>query len=129
MKRTARELARVIVDAAAKTKGKELEVIVNTFVQELSNGGRLHEWRAIARAVDREWKKQFGVSHVVFESAVSPSEILVKEIEAIACGASITMQVDKRLIGGARVRIDDRVIDGTIAGSLERLRQHLSEVI
>ena len=56
MKRTARELARFIVDAAAKTRGKELEGIVHAFVQELSNGGRLHEWRAISRAIDREWK-------------------------------------------------------------------------
>jgi len=40
-------------------------------------------------------------------------------------GATTTFRVDPRILGGMVVRIGDRVVDGSVAGKLENLRQSL----
>ncbi len=41
-------------------------------------------------------------------------------------GSKITFRVDPQILGGLMVRVGDRVVDGSAAGQLERLRQSLS---
>ena len=41
-------------------------------------------------------------------------------------GSPITFRVDPRILGGLTVRVGDRVVDGSAAGQLERLRQSLT---
>jgi F0F1-type ATP synthase delta subunit len=40
-------------------------------------------------------------------------------------GATMSFRVDPRILGGMVVRIGDRVVDGSVAGKLESLRQSL----
>ena len=40
-------------------------------------------------------------------------------------GATTSFRVDPRILGGMVVRIGDRVVDGSVAGKLENLRQSL----
>jgi F-type H+-transporting ATPase subunit b len=40
-------------------------------------------------------------------------------------GATMSFRVDPRILGGMVVRIGDRVVDGSVAGKLENLRQSL----
>jgi F-type H+-transporting ATPase subunit delta len=42
-----------------------------------------------------------------------------------ATGTKINMEIDKNLIGGVKVRIGDKVVDGTITGRLESLKEIL----
>lgn len=39
-----------------------------------------------------------------------------------AANAKMNLEIDKRLIGGVKVKIGDKVVDGTIAGRLEDLK-------
>ena len=48
-----------------------------------------------------------------------------KLLQKIAPGADFIERIDPRIIAGAIVRIDDKKIDGSIAGSLRRLKQSL----
>lgn len=45
--------------------------------------------------------------------------------DELAC-AAVEFRVDPRLLGGLRVRVGDRVIDGSVAGQLEALHTSLS---
>lgn len=52
-------------------------------------------------------------------------ETVRKDVLAKAGGATTTFRVDPRILGGMVVRIGDRVVDGSVAGKLENLRQSL----
>jgi len=53
-------------------------------------------------------------------------EIVRKDVLAkLGGGATTSFRVDPRILGGMVVRIGDRVVDGSVAGQLENLRQSL----
>ncbi len=47
-------------------------------------------------------------------------------IARIGGGATITFRVDPSLLGGLVIRIGDKVMDSSLAGQLQTLRQNLS---
>jgi F0F1-type ATP synthase delta subunit len=48
-------------------------------------------------------------------------------VEKLANGADVSFSVKPELIAGARIRLDDRVIDNTLSGRAARLKQTLLE--
>ena len=85
---------------------------------------------AIAGEYERLLNRQRGVAVALVTSAAPLSP---QETEAIAAraaslaGATISLQtaVDPALIGGVTVRIGDRLIDASVRGRLERLRERI----
>ena len=51
--------------------------------------------------------------------------ILQKIKEQCGSGATIAWKVNPELIGGMSLKIGDRLLDGTVKGSLEKLREQL----
>ncbi len=105
----------------------ELVKIVKAFVDELAARGWTHQWRDIEREVHGAWKRKYGAASVTIVSAHPLAATLRKSIETAAPGADIVERVDERLMGGAVVRIDDRRIDASVAGTLQRLKLHLEK--
>lgn len=105
----------------------ELVKIMNAFVAELAVRGWTHHWRDIERELHGAWKRKYGAANVTIVSAHPLAASLRKSIEASAPGADIVERVDERLMGGAVIRIDDRRIDASVAGSLQRLKLHLEK--
>lgn len=119
------ELLVELVDGATKAQVPE---IMKGFVQELFRRGMLSEWRKIEHEIHGVWKRKYGAANVTIVSAHPITATLRKQIEGLAPGADIVERVDERLMGGAIIRIDDRRIDASIAGSLHRLKAHLLSV-
>jgi F-type H+-transporting ATPase subunit delta len=44
----------------------------------------------------------------------------------LGAAPSVTFEVDRNLIGGVRIQLGDKLIDGSVAGSLENLRREMS---
>lgn len=105
----------------------EIVAIMKSFVSELARRGWMHHWRDIEREIHGVWKRKYGAAHVTIVSAHPLAASLRKAIEAAAPGADIVERVDERLMGGAVIRIDDRRIDASVAGSLQRLKFHLEK--
>jgi F-type H+-transporting ATPase subunit delta len=127
MKLTAKQLATVLVDATAGKEGAELKDAVAAYVKLLAERGEVSRLHEIVRSVDGVWKERFGASTVAIQSASPLSDKLKAVVEKLAHGADVSFRVDPKLIAGAKVRLDDRVIDNTLAGRAERLRQTLLE--
>lgn len=91
----------------------------------------LAEKKLLGRAKDLEkeigeaWKEKFGASKVTIVSAHALNKKAKEELEAFAKGAEIIERVDERLMGGAVIRADERRIDGSLIGSLQRLKNQL----
>jgi F0F1-type ATP synthase delta subunit len=125
MKKNFKKLARSIVDTLAESTPKEVEASMKELVSILKDAGLLTRWRELEKEIHAAWKEKFGVSKVTVVSAHPMMQKTFELLEKIAPGAEIVERVDDRLMGGAVIRMDERRIDGSIIGSLQRLKNSL----
>jgi F-type H+-transporting ATPase subunit delta len=124
---SAKQLARAFVNGAGDLSGASLTGAAATFVKFLSDRRELHRMREVLRAVEGAWREKYGAATVVVETAKPLSTKSRKVLEEKTAGATIIEQVKPELIGGARVRIDDRILDGSVSGQLDALKRSLAE--
>jgi F-type H+-transporting ATPase subunit delta len=112
--------------AAAPPVGAQLENLLGALVAHR----KVSLIPTIADEYARLLNRQRGVAVAVVTSAAPLS---IEETEAISAraavlaGATISLRtaVDPALIGGVTVRIGDRLIDASVRGRLERLRERI----
>ncbi len=125
MKKSLKPLAQKIVDELAELKPADVEkemVKIIAFLQERNLLGR---WRELEKEIHSAWRNKFGASRVTVLSAHELSKAAKKQLEDLVNGAELIERVDERLMGGAVIRIDDRRLDGSIIGALQRLKNTL----
>ena len=125
MKLTNRQLANAYLALAEEQKGKKLDEIAEGFVEYLSERNELSRWKDVVRSIDYLWKEKHGLATIHVTSAHKLSEKAVSALEKIAKGAELKTDEDETLITGARIRIDDRVFDGSAKAQLKRLSSQL----
>ncbi len=106
---------------------------VALFVDLLLRKKRLGEFDEIVREFQAIVERQQGIqrAHVTSAVALSPAETtrLHAELEKRTNSKiQLTSEVDASLLGGALVRIGDRVIDRSVRTLLEQIERQLSEV-
>jgi len=84
----------------------------------------------IAQAFDRIRRERYDVMYAEVTSAHELSAAERKSLEAKLAKSSgkkveATYSVDTHLIGGIKVGIGNHVLDGSLRGSLDRMRDHL----
>ena len=103
---------------------------VQNLIQLLLRRGRIEELARVAAEFRRLDDRRQGITHATVTSAapLSQDEIraLTARLEQSSGGRiALATQVDESLLGGLVVRIGDRLIDGSVRGRLERLRNQL----
>lgn len=124
MRYSSKQLAIALVDTAQEHSPA---AAADALIALLAKEGELRKVRAVAEALDQVWKERYGAATVTIQTAHPLTAALRKRLETVASGAELRETVDPSLIGGARVRVDDRVVDGTIAGYLEQLRAKFAQ--
>ncbi|MEK9155394.1 MAG: F0F1 ATP synthase subunit delta [Patescibacteria group bacterium] len=124
-KLTPKFIAQTLVNHASVVSKAELPKLMKEFVVDLNARGLIHRWRDIEREIHGAWRRKFGAANVTVVSTHPMTRSLMNQVEAIAPGAEVTERIDERLMGGAIIRVDDRRIDGSVAGMLQRLKQNL----
>jgi F-type H+-transporting ATPase subunit delta len=109
--------------------GKVAPVILNV-TRLLAQRSRLELVPSIAREYRRLLNEQRGVVEAVVTSALplTPEESnAVRDRVNAMTGAEIQLreEVDESLIGGLTVKVGDRLLDASVRGRLERLRNQL----
>ncbi len=120
-------IAQSIVSNAEKIPDKQIPAMMKEIVEYLAKENIIGKWRDIEHAINDVWKEVYGASKITVMSAHPLTQEANEEIEKIAYGADIHRKIDERLIGGAIIRIDDKRIDGSIAGKLQKLKYTLSK--
>jgi ATP synthase, F1 delta subunit len=92
--------------------------------------GRTHELPRLAAEFRRLDNARQGITITTATSAapLTPDEVraLTQRMEQFTGGrVELDLQVDPSLLGGLVVRVGDRLIDGSVRGRLERLRNQL----
>lgn len=120
-------IARVLVEQVETVAENEVAEVMKEFVTYLAQNKMLGSWRDIEAEIHNAWKDKYGASKITIVSAHPLTDVANEEIAKLAKGADIVKRVDERLIGGSIVRIDDKRVDGSIAGSLQKLKTTLSK--
>jgi F-type H+-transporting ATPase subunit delta len=118
------------IDAAQQVFAALSEPVRN-LVLLLVRRGRIEQLPRVAQEFARLDDQRKGLTHA---QATSAAPLDAKEIKAITSrleemiGGSVELQteVDPHILGGLVVRIGDQLIDGSVLGRLERLRNQLA---
>jgi F-type H+-transporting ATPase subunit delta len=103
---------------------------VRNLVQLLLRRGRIEQLPRVAAEFRRLDDDRQGITHATATSAVelTPDEVraLTARLEqSTGSRIALDVQTDPSLLGGIVVRVGDRLIDGSVRGRLERLRNQL----
>ena len=116
-------------------KGLESKVgrTVLVFIDLLVRKHRLNQYPTIVEEFEALVEKAQGIkrAHVVSAVPLTAAEVarLHKELERTTHGKiNLTSEVDPDLLGGALVRIGDRVIDRSVRTLLDTIREQLADV-
>jgi|SRR5690348_15611137 len=110
--------------------GKRVSEPVQNLVQLMLRRGRIRELPRIASEFRRLDDRRQNIVHA---TATSATELTRDEVRALVArleqqtGGRVALEeeVDPSLLGGLIVRVGDRLIDGSVRGRLERLRNQL----
>lgn len=118
------------LELAAGTFGKVVGSPVLNLIGLMIRRGRIEELPRIAAEFRRLDNARQGITIATATSAapLDPDEIraLTRRLEQFTGGrVELDVKVDPSLLGGIVVRVGDRLIDGSVRGRLERLRNQL----
>lgn len=125
MKRTEKQLAQAFVTSLDGATKPQVENAATELVALLTSRNETHRVRGVIEAIEDVWREHYGAATVTIETAHPLSSMLKKKLESLALGAELKEKVRPEIIGGAKLRIDDRIIDGSIEGHLAQLNQAL----
>jgi F-type H+-transporting ATPase subunit delta len=117
-------------EALGEMLGKRVSAKAQNLTQLMLRRGRIDELPRVAAEFRRLDDTRQGIVHA---TATSASELTKDEIRALTARleqqtggrVALATEVDPSLLGGLIVRVGDRLIDGSVRGRLERLRNQL----
>jgi F-type H+-transporting ATPase subunit delta len=117
-------------EVLTKLLGSRTSPPVQNLIQLLLRRGRIEELPRVATEFARLDDQRQDITHATATSAapLDPDEIrdLTARLEQSTGGRiALDVEVDPSLLGGLIVRVGDRLIDGSVRGRLERLRNQL----
>ena len=134
--RVARHLANPAVSLEQRTAqvetalGKAVSQPVLNLVLLQLRRGRIEQLPQVAAEFRRLDNARQGITVATATAAaeLTPAEVeaITRRLEQLTGGrVELDVQVDPSLLGGLVVRVGDRLIDGSVRGRLERLRNRL----
>jgi F-type H+-transporting ATPase subunit delta len=118
------------LQVADATFGKIVDTPALNLIKLMIRRGRIEELPRIAADFRRLDNARQGITIATATSAkeLDPDEVkaLTQRMEQFTGGrVELDVRVDPSLLGGLVVQVGDRLIDGSVRGRLERLRQQL----
>jgi F-type H+-transporting ATPase subunit delta len=110
--------------------GESVEKITLSLLDLVVNNGRESHLPAIARVFIHETMKYKGITESLLTTAVKVDEKVKKQItdlisDIFKTKVELKENIDKEIIGGFILRVDDNYIDASIRSKLRKIRKEL----
>ncbi len=119
------------VEVLERILGEDVTGVQRNLLALLVRRGRFEQLPAVIREFGRLYRQREGIVQAIVTSATALDAAELESLQASLesmTGARIELstEVDPLLLGGVVVRVGDQLIDGSVAGRLERLRTDLT---
>lgn len=131
MKTTARQYAQVLYDLTKDKSQESTDAVVLNFAETLKKDRKLKMFDEIIEKFEGIYNKENGIVKVKVTSVRELNNDQIKSLEEFvkskyeAKEVEITQIVDEKIIGGLIVKIGDDVIDASVGGRIDKLKNDL----
>ncbi len=126
MKYNPRQYAKALYESLKDVKEDNVDPVFKNFYTILLRNNDLKLINKIIEKIEEIDKEERGVVEVEVTGAKKIDQDLVSKLRnLIGEKAEIKEKIDPNLIGGLKIQINDLLIDGSIKGKLNKLRQSL----
>ena len=127
MKISNRQFAEALYELTIGLVEKDLDVTLETFVKFLSKNKRLKQSNNIIVEFEKITKKKQGIIEIEITSARKLDKDIIEKIkESFAKKVEAVEKIDGSLIGGIKVKLEDRVLDASVKTQLNNLKRSLT---
>jgi F-type H+-transporting ATPase subunit delta len=120
------QFAKALYEVTKDLPKDHLPEAIKQFVLVLQKNNKLKKIDYIIEEFENYSKKQDGAKIVEIETARKLDHAVVNKLKKIFGEKSeITELVNKNLLGGARIKVDDMIYDASLKTQLKSLRQQL----
>jgi F-type H+-transporting ATPase subunit delta len=120
------QFAKALYEVTKDLPKSDLPAVMEQFVLILQKNNKLKKADYIIEEFITYSKKQQGIKMVEIETARKlESNVLAKLKKTFGEKSEITETVNKELLGGARIKIDDMVYDASLKTQLKNLKEKL----
>lgn len=121
-----KQYGKILYESTKGLKGADLENVIKKFVQLLRGDQMLSKADYIIKEYEVYAKKQEGIETIEIVSARELTQNQVKEISThFGEKVEAATRVDEKLIGGVMIKTENTILDGSVRGQLEKLKQQL----
>lgn len=121
-----KQLAQALYEVTDGVKGEKLHKAIEEFAKLLARARKISRANNIIKEFESYSKKQAGIMEIEIQSARKLDEKTLNGVKKVF-GDSVeaTESIDENLLGGVRVRTEDRILDGSLKTQLNQLKQSL----
>jgi len=126
-KTTNKQLAKALYEVTKDMKGADLKIVLADFVTILAREHKLKKADYIIAEYIKYAKAGEGIQEIEITSARELDEKTLNHIKkAFGNNTEATVKIDESLLGGVRVKTEDRILDASLKTQLLKLRNSLS---
>ncbi len=130
MKFTSKQYAQALFESLQESSPKDHDKVIENFVQVLKKNADLSHYEEIIKVYEELDLTNRGVrvAEVTTAHEMKANHEMIEALNKVV-GQKIEVKnkVDESLIGGMVIRVDDTLIDASIKGQLDNLKQNLSK--
>ncbi len=125
-KQSNRQFAKALYEITKDLPKKELSEAINQFIFILQKYNKLKKTDYIIEEFINYSKKQEGIKTIIIESVTKLENLTLAKIKKMfGEDSEITENINKNLLGGIKIRVDDMVYDASVKLQLKNLKEKL----
>lgn len=127
-KQSNKQYAVALYEATKGVSANQATDIVKNFLGVLQRDNKLKKVEYIIEEFIKYSKRAEGIKEVEIESARKLEGATVEKIRKLfGAKTEVTEKINKDIIGGLRIKVDDLILDASIKNQLNRLKQNLTK--
>lgn len=120
------QFAKALYEVTKDLPEAKVPEVIKQFFLVLQKNNKLNKVEYVIDEFVKYSKKQAGIKTVHVETAHPADQDLLHKIKKIfGQDAEISQTINKNLLGGIKIKVDDTIYDGSLQTQLSKLKQSL----